>query len=48
MPINLEKLVFRSFRGLQGTLVPAIKTDEFVLMRNISFLTCTLWHEGLK
>ena len=36
--VNLEKLVFRSFRGLQGTFVPATKTDEFVLVRNISKL----------
>jgi hypothetical protein len=34
--MNLEKQVFRSFRGLQGTFVPATKTDAFVLVRNIS------------
>jgi hypothetical protein len=34
--VILEKLTFRSFRGLQGTSVPASKTDEFVLLRNIN------------
>ncbi|MDP3466306.1 MAG: hypothetical protein Q8R86_11105 [Sulfuricurvum sp.] len=35
-PVILENKSFRSFRGLQGTFVPATKTDEFVLVRNIS------------
>ncbi len=33
----LENYNFRSFRGLQRTLVLATKTDLFVLVRSISF-----------